>query len=39
VWSSELGGDKALRIGDNIEVINATYKRAKGVYLRLKDQY
>ena len=39
MWSSELGGYKAPLIGGNIEVINAAYKRAKGVYLRLKDQY
>jgi hypothetical protein len=39
VWSSELGGYKAPLIGNNIEVINAACKRAKGAYLRLKDQH
>jgi hypothetical protein len=39
VWSSELGGYKAPLIGNNIEVINTACKRAKGVYLRLKDQH
>jgi hypothetical protein len=39
VWSSELSGYKAPLIGGNIEFFNAAYKRAKGVYLRLKVPY
>ena len=35
----ELGVYKVPLISGNIEVINAAYERAKGVYLRLKAQY